>query len=142
MSDIRVTVPNQYDYVIATSTNFSLPVSGLSKLIQIVTYAIITSPGRDIFNDGVDYGMGIQDILPVAASAVTEERAKSDVARGLMKIEEEIKRHQSSEPNSSSETLVRLELVELEFDVENAIWEVSVRVTSAAGEDAVLTLTP
>jgi phage baseplate assembly protein W len=140
MADIRVTVPNPANYVISTSTNFPLGVSGLSKLIQLVTYAIITSPGKDIFLP--EYGMGIRDILPVAAHKMTEQRAKSDVARNLMKIEEEIKQQQTTESNTSAESLRSLQLIDVEFDVENAIWEVTIRVTSEAGDAAIVTLTP
>jgi phage baseplate assembly protein W len=140
MADVRTTVPNDYDYVISTSTNFPLSVSGLSKLIQLITYAIKTTPGRDIFEP--EYGMGIRDLLPVAAHTITEQRARGDVARGLLKIEEEIKTRQVEEENTAAESLESLTLVDLEFDIENAIWEVTVRVTSSAGESAVLTLTP
>lgn len=140
MADVRTTVPNQYDYVISTSTNFPLPVSGLNKLIQLITYAIKTSPKDDIF--ATDYGMGLRDILPTAAHTITEQRARSDVARNLSRIEDDIKRLQDEETNTTSETLQSLTLLNVEFDVENAIWEVSVRVTSVAGENARVTLTP
>ena len=139
MPDVRVTVPNAYDYVISTSTAFPLPVNGLGKLIQLVTFAIKTTPGRDIMDP--DYGMGIQEILPSAAHTITAQKARSEVARALLKIQEEIISLQATESNTLSETLVRLQLLSLEFDVENAIWEVTVRVTSAAGEAARLTLT-
>jgi len=139
MSDVRVTVPNAYDYVISTSTDFPLQVTGLGKLIQLVAFAIKTTPGRDILSP--DYGMGIRDILPVAAHSITEQSAKSDVARALLKIQEEIITLQETEANTNSETLVRLDLLDVEFDIDNAIWEVTVRVTSAAGESARLTLT-
>lgn len=140
MADVRVTVPNQYTYVISTSTNFPLRAEGLNKLIQIVTYAIKTSPEDDMFAS--DYGMGLRDILPTAASTITAQRARSDVARNLGRIEDDIKRLQDEEDNTTAETLESLELINVEFDVENAIWEVVVRVTSAAGENARVTLTP
>jgi len=139
MSDVRVTVPNEYDYVISTSTSFPLDVNGLGKLIQIVTIAIKTSPENDIFSP--DYGMGIRDILPSAAHSITEERSRSDVARALSNIEKDIIALQQTEANTDAESLQSLTLLDLQFDVENAIWEVTVRLTSVAGENARLTLT-
>lgn len=139
MSDIRVAVPNKYDYVISTSTNFPLSVGGLSKLIQIVTFAIKTDPDKDIFEP--EYGMGIRNILPRAAHTITEQKARSDVARALSRIQEDIIRLQRTEDNTDAETLRKLTLLDLEFDIENAIWEVTVRVTSQAGESARVTLT-
>ena len=139
MSDVRVTVPNEYDYVISTSTSFPLAVNGLGKLIQIVTIAIKTSPENDIFSP--DYDMGIRDILPSAAHSITEERSRSDVARALSNIEKDIIALQQTEANTDAESLQSLTLLDLQFDVENAIWEVTVRLTSVAGENARLTLT-
>jgi len=139
MADLRVTTPNQHDYVISTSTALPLGITGLGKLIQIITIAIKTVPGYDILDP--DYGMGIKEILPSAAHSITEQNARSDVARALSKIEGEISALQQTERNTSAETLQSLELLDLEFDVENAIWEVTVRVTSTAGEAARVTLT-
>ena len=139
MSDIRVTVPNEHSYVISTSTTFPLQVNGLGKLIQLVTFAVKTTPNRDLFDP--EYGMGIRDILPSAAHTITEQRSRSEVARALSRIEEDILRLQQTEANSDAESLQSLVLLGLEFDVENAIWEVIVGVTSIAGENARLTLT-
>ena len=138
MADVRVTTPNDYDYVISTSTGFPLAIAGLGKLIQVVTFAIKTTPGRDILDP--DYGMGIRDILPIAAHTITAQRSRADVARGLLKIESEIIERQETEDNTPAETLTKLDLLDVQFDVDNAIWEVSVRVTSAAGDSARLTL--
>jgi phage baseplate assembly protein W len=139
MSDVRVTVPNEADYVISTSTNLPLPVDGLGALIQVVAYAIKTTPGRCLFNE--DYGMGIRDLLPSAPASITDQAARANVARGLMKIEEDIQIEQRTENLTSAEQLRKLELVNLEFDQVNMIWEVTVRLTSAAGRSARVTLT-
>jgi len=114
-------------------------VNGLGKLIQLVTFAVKTTPNRDLFDP--EYGMGIRDILPSAAHTITEQRSRSEVARALSRIEEDILRLQQTEANSDAESLQSLVLLGLEFDVENAIWEVIVGVTSIAGENARLTLT-
>jgi len=131
VSDIRVAVPNKYNYIIATSTNIPLPVSGLNKLVQEVTMAIITRPGQDLFDP--DYGMGISDVLPRTASLTTDQSARADVAKGILKITEQIMQNQSTVSLPADEQLQSLDLVDVQYDAQNMGWEVIVRVTSAGG---------
>ena len=136
MKDIRVVVPNQYSYAISTSTNTPLTATGIDSLVQILVKAIKTTPGRDVF--APDYGMGIKYLLPPASAAVEEQKAKSQVGKGLMKIEEEIKTNQESLPLTPDQKLDKLELVDVIFNADQGLWDVSVQVTSVSGTSVVV----
>lgn len=136
--DVRVTVPNRYDYIISTSTNVPLAVDGINKLIQIITKAIKTDPGRDLF--APNYGMGIRSRLPVAAAKQSEQEALSAAAQGILKIQEEIIKGQEAEDLTPYEELYSLELLGLELDLQKSLWDLTVRVTSVAGTSARVTV--
>ena len=137
-ADVGVAVPNRYNYIISTSTNVPLPVEGLQKLVQIITISIKTAPGRDLFSP--EYGMGLRQILPVSVTANSEQDSLSEVAQGLLKIQEQIVKEQSSEDLTTYEQLQSLELIKLELDIERGLWDVTVRVTSVAGVSARVTV--
>lgn len=132
--DVRVVVPNEFDFLRPTSTNTPLAAKGLDKLIQIVTMALLSSPGRDIFNP--KGGAGLIDILPKGANQSTEEGVLSDVSISLMRVEDEIKAAQNEEEEDPRARLASLLLISVQFDLPNAKWEVAVRLTSEAGETA------
>jgi phage baseplate assembly protein W len=138
MNDIKTVVPNIYNYAISTSTDTPLVASGVDSLVQIISKAIKTTPGRDIFNP--TYGMGIKELLPSSSARIEEQRAKSQVGKGLMKIEEEIKTNQESLSLTASQKLEKLELVDLIFDPQNSLWDVTIRVTSSTGTTIVVGL--
>jgi len=138
VSDIRTAVPNRYDYIISTSTNIPLPVTGLSKLVQEIVMGIITKPGSDFFNP--EYGMGIGNLLPATSTLITDQTARSAVAKGIMSITEQIMTNQRSVSLPDNERLQALALVDLSYDTTNMGWEVSVRVTAANGLTADATI--
>lgn len=134
--DIRVVIPNEFDFLRPTSTDRPLPVQGLDKLIQIVTKALLTNPGRDIFNP--EYGAGLRDALPVRAHQATESGAVSDVTIALLRVEADVKRFQQEEGNTAAERLSSLSLQTLEFDAQNAQWFVEIELVSEEGQAAKL----
>jgi len=136
MKDIKVVIPNQYNYAISTSTNVPLAAEGLDNLIQIIVKAIKTTPGRDIFS--ADYGMGLKYLLPSVAATVSEEGAKMQVGKGLMTILGQIKDEQNTVNLDPEEKLENLELVDVTFDTAQALWEVTIKVTSAVGSAVVV----
>ena len=139
MKDIKVVVPNQYNYAIITSTNIPLVTTGIDSLVQIVVKAMKTSPGRDLF--APDYGMGLKYLLPPTASAIEEQKAKSQVGKGLLKIDEDIKTNQANVNLTADQKLQSLNLVDVTFDADQGLWSVTVRVTSVAGTSVVVGIT-
>lgn len=133
--DLRVLVPNEFDWLRPTSTDRTLPVTGLDKLVQIVTKSILTVPGRDIF--ALEYGAGLRASLPRSANTRTESGALGDVTIALSRAEEDIKRNQDTEDNKPDERLFSLSLQELKFDETASQWCVRIQVVSEAGDSSV-----
>ena len=132
--DLRVIVPNEFDWLRPTSTDRPLPVTGLEKLVQIVTKSILTVPGRDIF--ALEYGAGLRGSLPRSANTRTESGALTDVTIALSRAEEDIKRNQDTEENQPDERLFSLSLRDLIFDASEAQWCVRIQVVSEAGDSS------
>ena len=130
--DLRVVVPNEFNFLRPTSTNRPFPARGLDKLVQIVTKAVLTNPGRDIF--APEYGAGLKNVLPTKANESTSDGVVSDVTIAILRIEEDIKRFQQEEGNTDSERLASLSLLSLEFDVQNGVWEVLLDLVSESGQ--------
>lgn len=137
--DIKVVIPNRYNYAISTSTNLPREARGIDLLVQIVVKMIKTTPGRDILSPTV--GMGIRSILPPIAASIEEQSARAEVAKGLLKITEEIKAGQSDPNLKADEKLERLDLLDVTFDTTQGLWDIRVQVVSAAGAEAELGLT-
>jgi len=140
MADFRVTVPNEFGFIVITSTDFPLAVEGIGQLVQTVVKNLLTVPGRDVFNPA--YGAGLRQVLPVSAHRTTEDRARADLGIAILKSEEEIKFFQNSGGDrvSADEALENLILESLEFDVEQSLWDVRLRLVSRAGRGALVSL--
>ncbi len=130
--DLRVVVPNEFNFLRPTSTNRSFPVRGLDKLIQIVTKALLTDTGRDIF--APEYGAGLRQNLPTRANEATTSGVISDVSIAILRVEADIKRFQQTEGNTPDERLSSLSLLGIEFDVANSTWEISLDVVAESGK--------
>lgn len=137
--DIRVVIPNRYNYAISTSTNLPRPAQGLDNLVQLVVKAIKTTPGRDLF--APERGMGLKGLLPPVPAQIEDQAARAEVAKGLLKISEEIKSDQSDPNLKPEEKLESLELLDVSFDVTQGLWDIRVQVISAAGTSADLGIT-
>lgn len=129
--DVRVVVPNEFNFLRPTSTSTPLAATGLDKLIQLVTMSLLSSPGRDIFNPRG--GAGLREILPKGANQTTEDGVLSDVSISLMRVEDEIKSAQNEEEEDPNARLASLALVSVQFDLPNSKWEVVVRLTAESG---------
>lgn len=138
--DVRVVIPNRYNYAISTSTNLPRPAKGLDSLVQLVVKAIKTTPGRDLFAPA--NGMGLKGLLPPVPAQIEDQAARSEVAKGLLKISEEIKAGQADPNLKAEEKLESLELLDVTFDPQQGLWDIRVQVVSAAGSTADLGLTP
>ena len=136
--DIRVVVPNEFDFLRPTSTNTPLPATGLDKLIQIVTMELLSSPGRDIFN--LPGGAGLREILPVGANKRTESGVLADLSIAIMRISDGIKARQNEEESDPKARLANLDLISVEFDIQNTKWEVVVELNSEFGQQALVPL--
>lgn len=129
--DLRVIVPNEFNWLRPTSTDRPLSVTGIDKLIQIVTKSILTTPGRDIF--ALEYGGGLRNALPKSANTRTESGALSDATIAISRAEEDIKRNQDTEENRPDERLFSLSIRDLEFDATASQWCARIQVVSEAG---------
>lgn len=138
--DVRVVVPNEFNYLKRTSTNNPQPARGMDKLVQEVSKAILTEPGRDIF--APEFGMGLRKIMPRAARSTSEEGLLSDVTIGLSRIERSIKSQQATEKNDQEEMLRDLSLLAVRFDRQNLKWEVWIQVSNQAGQSASVPMNP
>lgn len=132
--DLRVVVPNASNFLRVTSTNRPFSVRGLNKLVQIVTKAILTSPGQDIFSPG--YGAGLREALPNRAHQATEAGAITDLTIAILRVESDIKRFQQEEGNTINERLQSLTLLDAAFDQANLVWDVVLDVVSEGGQAA------
>ena len=138
--DVRVVVPNEFNFLKRTSTNNPQAARGIEKLVQEVSKAILTEPGRDIF--APEFGMGLRQIMPRAARSTSEEGLLSDVTIGLSRIEGSIKAQQATEKNEQAEMLRTLALLAVRFDNANLKWEVWIQVANQAGQSASVPLNP
>lgn len=136
--DIRTVVPNEFDFLRATSTNTPLSVTGVDKLIQIVTMELLSSPGRDIFN--LSGGAGLRQVLPTGARQRTETGVLSDLSIALMRVEENIKARQDEEEVDPKARLASLILLDVQFDQPNATWNIVVRLTTESGAESEIPL--
>jgi phage baseplate assembly protein W len=131
VKDIRVVIPNAYNYAITTSTDIPLSTEGIDSLVQIIVKAMKTTPGRDLLSP--DYGMGLKYLLPPAASSIEEEKTKSQVGKGLLKIDEDIKKNQTDSSLTPDQKLQTLDLLDVTFDQTQGLWDITVQVTSVSG---------
>jgi hypothetical protein len=132
--DLRVVVPNKYNYLKVDSTNNPQVAVGMDKLVQFVTKALLTEPGRDIFSP--ESGVGLRQVLPRTARRNTEEGVLADLTIAISRAQQEIMRNQVTEENAPEELLQSLTLLQVIFDEVNLKWEIWVSVTNQAGETA------
>jgi len=136
--DIKVVIPNKYNYAISTSTNLPREARGIDLLVQIVVKLIKTTPGRDIYSPSI--GMGLKGLLPPVPALIEDQAARSEVAKDLLKISEEIKVGQDDQNLKAEEKLERLDLLDVTFDKVQGLWDIRVQVVSVAGANAAVGL--
>jgi hypothetical protein len=137
--DIRVVVPNEFNYLRADSTNNSQAAVGMDKLVQFVTKSLLTEPGRDIFSP--ESGVGLRQALPRGARQNTEEGVLGDLTIAISRAQQEIQRQQVTEENAPEELLQSMSLLQAIFDEQNLKWEIWISVTNQAGETAQVPIT-
>ena len=140
MSDLRVVVPNDEDFIIQTSTNIPIQVSGIDSLIQIVTKTILTTPGRDVF--APSYGGGLRAVLSSTTGVTELDGAKADIGIVVMKTMSDIQEAQDTgiDVISAGGRLNSLTLERVDFDAQTGTWEIDIGVLSEAGESATVAL--
>jgi hypothetical protein len=136
MADVRVTVPNESNYVINTSTNTPIAVTGLASLVQIIVKTLLTTPGQDVFEPA--YGGGLASILGPTASPGKVSSATADVGFSVMKTMQDIidEQNKSIDTLTASARLRALHLNKFEYDVDQGLWVVDILVESEAGASA------
>lgn len=134
MSDVRVVQRAPITGVL--SIGFSRPpqyVSGIEKLVQIVTIELLTSPGRDI-NDP-DAGGNLRSLIGANVSFDEEAEVFAEIRLMIKAAESNIKQRQQNTNRPSSEQLSRLDIIDVVPDEENAQLEVMLRVVSLDQQD-------
>ena len=131
MKDIQVLTPNKYNYLHSTSTNLSITVRGLQKLIQEVTLYLKRSPNRDIFEP--DIGVGLRKSLPMTHSVKTKDQVFTTVASSINQMETDIRESQQNSNLDPTEKLDQVLLDEITFDEADMTWYITLRVYNQAG---------
>ncbi len=130
--DLRVVVPNEFNYLLADSTDNPQVAVGMDKLVQFVTKSLLTEPGRDIFSP--ESGVGLRQVLPRTARQNTEEGVLGDLTIAISRAQQEIQRQQVTEENAPEELLQAMTLLQVIFDEQNLKWEIWISITNQAGE--------
>jgi len=131
MKDIQVLTPNKYNYLHSTSTNLSISVKGIQKLIQEVTLYLKRSPNRDIFEP--DIGVGLRKSLPIAHNNKTRDQVFTSVASSINQMESDIRESQQNSNLDDTEKLDSAVLEEMTFDQSDMTWYLTIRIYNQAG---------
>lgn len=137
--DLRVVAPNKFNFLKVDSTDNPQAAVGMDKLVQFVTKALLTEPGRDIFSP--ESGVGLRQVLPVSARQSTEEGVLGDLTIAISRAQQEIQRQQVTEENAPEELLQGMTLLQVIFDEQNLKWEIWISIANQAGESANVPIT-
>ena len=133
MADVRITTPNEYNYVLNTSTNSPIAATGFASLVQIVIKTLLTTPGRDVFEPG--YGGGLTSILNVNSGRGKTGTIQADVGLSVIKTMQDIidGQNKSIDSLTPDARLRSLRLDSLEYDSSDGLWLVDILIESEAG---------
>lgn len=87
----------------------SKPVTGLTKLVQIVVLSLLNSPGRDILNP--DKGAGIPDMIGMNIDPTDLSEVLNELTERIKKSEKEIIQDQIGLNAAASEKLRELRII-------------------------------
>lgn len=114
-------------------------VSGIDKLIQIVTLALYNVPGRNVFEP--DQGSGLPALIGTNISANDPNEAIALVSEKIDKIREEIISNQNGLINElPSERLSDLRVLNVDSGDNAGEINISIRLVSESGSETTITL--
>lgn len=108
-------------------------ISGIDKLVQVVTIELLTSPGRDI-NDPSSGG-NLRSLIGSNVAFDDEGEVFAEIRIMVSAAEANIIRKQRNAQRPANEKLARLELIDIVPDEQNAQLEVILRVVSLDQQD-------
>lgn len=115
-------------------------IQGIQKLVQQVIKFLLTTPGRDLFDPQIGGGFLRQlgRNIPVHQTS----SIMTDLAVGISRAQTQIIEAQTGDLTiPADERLLSLDVIDAMVDAKSASIFVAIKVTSAAGESAVPTLT-
>lgn len=107
-------------------------VRGISKLIQIIVYSLLNTPGRDVLDP--DKGGGMLDLLNSNIDPNDSNEVFADVVRRIKKSESEIIKDQIGVNDPPEEKLSELQIVDLQRGEQIDEISVRIRVVNQAGQ--------
>lgn len=112
-------------------------VEGIDRLIQIVIFAIIENPGRDVMNP--TDGSGIRALIGLT-NISDEQELVADLTLGITKIQQEIVDKQSTTNDDPSEKLQTIQIIHVAADADTASASLTLRVVNQAGDSKFIVL--
>jgi phage baseplate assembly protein W len=145
ISVVRLTELSDKDSFKQQSMSFTFgvktkPVSGVLKLVQMVTKLMLTTPGTDKF--AIETGTIVQNLLKRAVTSGSAQLMKMEVTVSLRDLERQINDIQGSESIPDDERLKELNIRRVEFLPASTEWIIEISVLSEAGEGVVFDIAP
>lgn len=133
MKDIQVVTPNAYNYLHSTSTDLSIPVTGLNKLVQEIVLHLKRTPNRDLSDP--DIGAALRSSLPLSTGRKTEKQVYASIVSSIMKVKEDIKDSQQNQNLKPTEKLENIEVLEATFSPTQTAWFINLKVTAQSKDE-------
>ncbi len=114
-------------------------VYGIEKLAQHVTNVLLTDPGTNLHYPAV--GAGIKKITSIGSSnSLSMGSKKAQITAGVMETEKYIIRTQTGTDLPDDEKLLSLQIIKLEYTVEQREWFIDILVKSVYGSTYIATI--
>jgi phage baseplate assembly protein W len=115
-------------------------VSGILKLVQMVTKLMLTTPGTDHFSP--ELGTVIPSLLKRGVSHSSVQVIKMDIMASLQDLERQIQDIQAAEVIPDDERLQDVITRRVEYLPASAEWIIEISISSLAGERVSFDITP
>jgi len=107
-------------------------IENIQNLVQRITKLLLTTPGIDIFSPELGSGIKVIQKKPIGQSNI--ESTKRQLSINIMQVKEQILNNQFDTKLSNEEKLQDMYITNLDYDFEQGIWNITIRVISMAGE--------
>lgn len=118
----------------------SKKVSGILRLVQLVSKLLLTTPGTDAFRP--DLGTVIPLLAKRGVSAASINVIKTDITISLQDLERQIVDLQATEPIPDDERLQEIVIRNVEFVSNISEWIIDLSVLSQAGTEVAFDIGP
>lgn len=118
----------------------SKTVSGILKLVQMVTKMLLTTPGTDLSFPKA--GTPIQSLVQRGVTKSNAQTIKMDVMVAIQDVERQIQDFQAAAVIPDDERLQEIQIRNVEYAVESAEWMIEISVLSQAGTGVAFDIGP